>query len=46
MPQIEDRAVAQQPSLEVVCLVDDDPMVLRSIGRFFKQENRKELRYD
>jgi DNA-binding NtrC family response regulator len=33
MPQIEDRAVAQMPSSEVVCLVDDDPMVLRSIGR-------------
>ena len=31
--QIENRAVAQQPSSEVVCLVDDDPMVLRSIGR-------------
>ncbi len=40
MPQIESRAVAQmrmipseQPSSEIVCLVDDDPMVLRSIGR-------------
>ncbi|MFZ0916598.1 MAG: response regulator [Candidatus Udaeobacter sp.] len=32
-PQIERRAVAQRPSSEVVCLVDDDPMVLRSIGR-------------
>ena len=32
MPQIEDRAVAQQPSSEIVCLVDDDPTVLRSIG--------------
>jgi FixJ family two-component response regulator len=31
-PQVEDRAVAQQSSSEVVCLVDDDPMVLRSIG--------------
>jgi hypothetical protein len=45
-PQIEDRAVAQQPSSEVVCPVDDDPTVLRSIGRFFKQEKRKELRYE
>jgi len=32
-PQIESRAVSQQPSSEGVCLVDDDPMVLRSIGR-------------
>jgi FixJ family two-component response regulator len=32
-PQTERRAVAQMPSSEVVCLVDDDPMVLRSIGR-------------
>lgn len=32
-PQIEDWAVGQQPSSEVVCLVDDDPMALRSIGR-------------
>ena len=32
-PQIEGRAVAQQPSSEVVYLVDDDPTVLRSIGR-------------
>ena len=32
-PHIESRAVAQQPSSEIVCLVDDDPMVLRSIGR-------------
>jgi hypothetical protein len=45
-PQIENRAVAQQPASEVVCLVNDDPMVLRSIGRFFKQEKRKELRYE
>jgi len=37
---IESRSVAQmriipseQPSSEIVCLVDDDPMVLRSIGR-------------
>src|SRR5438034_3161065 len=32
-PQTESRAVSQQPSSEGVCLVDDDPMVLRSIGR-------------
>lgn len=39
-PPIESQAVAQmrmipgeQPSSEIVCLVDDDPMVLRSIGR-------------
>src|SRR5213594_435753 len=38
--QIENRAVQQvrmtpceQPSSEIVCLVDDDPMVLRSTGR-------------
>lgn len=45
-PKTEDLAVARQPSSEVVCLLDDDPMVLRSIGRFFKQEKRKELRYE
>jgi len=39
-PQSESRAVAQmrmipseQPSSEIVCLVDDDPTVLRSTGR-------------
>src|SRR5260370_39581739 len=39
MSHIEDRADAQmrmtpteKPSSEIVCLVDDDPLVLRSIG--------------
>jgi len=45
-PQIEDRAVAQHLSSEGVCLVNDDPMALRSIGRFFTQEKRKELCYE
>src|SRR5437667_12275889 len=40
MSHIENRAVAQmrmtpseQPSSEIVCLVDDDPMMLRATGR-------------
>src|SRR6266516_5309307 len=40
MSRIEKRAVAQirmtpseKPSAEIVCLVDDDPLVLRSTGR-------------
>ena len=42
---VESRAVAQmrmipseQPSSEIVCLVDDDPMVLRSIGRLLRSD--------
>ena len=42
---IENGAVAQmrmtpaeEPSAEVVCLVDDDPMVLRAIGRLLASD--------
>src|SRR5439155_19417574 len=43
--QIEKRAVAQmrmtpskQPSSEIVCLVDDDPMMLRATGRLLASD--------
>jgi len=45
MPQIETRADAQmrmtpteKPSAEIVCLVDDDPLVLRSTGLLLASE--------
>jgi FixJ family two-component response regulator len=44
-PQIENRLVEkvrvtadEQPSSEIVCLVDDDPLVLRSTGRLLASE--------
>ncbi len=45
MPDIENRADAQmrmtpteKPSSEIVCLVDDDPLVLRSTGLLLASE--------
>jgi CheY-like chemotaxis protein len=44
-PQIENRPVEkvrvtadEQPSSEIVCLVDDDPLVLRSTGRLLASD--------
>ncbi len=53
MPHIENRTVAQmritpteKPSSEIVCLVDDDPLVLRSTGLLLASEGFTVRRFD
>ena len=53
MPHIENRADAQmritpteKPSSEIVCLVDDDPLVLRSTGLLLASDGFTVRRFD
>ena len=53
MPEIENRADAQmrmtpteKPSAEIVCLVDDDPLVLRSTGLLLASEGFAVCQFD
>ena len=53
MSDIENKPASQmrmtpreQPSSEIVCLVDDDPMVLRSTGRLLASDGFDVCRFD